>query len=74
MSLNKWMIFCKEFGFNDKFHKKDLISIFQTAGKFASSILVEDFLTAVALLQEKYINKFHKGDDNFVAEILQIGN
>lgn len=21
-----------------------------------------------------YINKFHKGDENFVAEILQIGN
>lgn len=74
MSLNKWMIFCKEFGFNDKFHKKDLIGIFQSAGKFSSSILVDDFLTAVALLQEKYINKFHKGDDNFVGEILQIGN
>jgi hypothetical protein len=61
MTLNKWMIFCKEFGFNEKFHKKDLISTFQSATKFASMMLIDDFLTAVALLQEKYVNKFHTG-------------
>jgi len=25
MNLNKWMVFCKEFSFNEKFNKKDLI-------------------------------------------------
>jgi hypothetical protein len=72
MTLNKWMVFCKEFDFTNKFHKKDLINIFQTATKFSSTMLLEEFLSAIAVLQDKYVTKFHKGDDNFVADILQI--
>lgn len=72
MTLNKWMVFCKEFDFIDKIPKKDLVSIFQTASKFTSNMFIDDFLTAVALLQEKYVSRFHKGEHNFVAEVLQI--
>ena len=72
MTLNKWMVFCKEFDFIDKIPKKDLVSIFQTATKFTSNMFIDDFFTAVALLQDKYVNRFHKGEHNFVAEVLQI--
>ena len=36
MNLNKWMIFCKEFSFVDKFHKSELVSVYQAATKFSS--------------------------------------
>jgi|688.fasta_scaffold325188_2 hypothetical protein len=61
MNLNKWMVFCKEFDFTEKLPKKDLVSIFQTATKFSSNMFIEDFLTAVALLQDKYVTRYHKG-------------
>ena len=74
MSLNKWMVFCKEFDFLEKFHKKELVSIYQIATKFASLMQVEDFLTAVALLQEKYVMKYNHGEADFVGEVLKINN
>jgi hypothetical protein len=55
------MVFCKEFDFTEKLPKKDLVSIFQTATKFSSNMFIEDFLTAVALLQDKYVTRYHKG-------------
>lgn len=74
MTLNKWMVFCKEFDFLEKFHKKELVSIYQIATKFASLMQVEDFLTAVALLQEKYVMKYNHGEADFVGEVLKINN
>ena len=60
MNLNKWMVFCKEFSFTEKFSKKEIIDVFHAAGKFSINLLVEDFLNAVAILQEKHIVKDRK--------------
>ena len=73
MNINKWMVFCKEFDFNNQFHQKDLISVYQTATKFKSTMTLPEFLTAVTILREKYLNKFHQGD-NFVSDVLKINS
>lgn len=73
MNLNKWMVFCKEFSFTEKFSKKEIIDVFHAAGKFSINLLVEDFLNAVAILQEKHIVKYRTGE-NFVDEVMQINS
>jgi hypothetical protein len=49
------MVFCKEFDFNEKFHHKDLIEIYHNAAHFATKMDLQQFLLAVAMLQQKYI-------------------
>lgn len=73
MNLNKWMVFCKEFDFNEKFHIKHLIEVYQQATHYASMMDINQFLTAVALLQQKYIDKYHTGE-KFVEEVLKINS
>ena len=34
---------------------------------------LQQFLTAVALLQEKYMQKYHKGED-FIEDVLHLGS
>lgn len=34
---------------------------------------LDQFLIAVSLLKEKYVQKFHEGDD-FINDVLQLGN
>ena len=53
------------------FHQKELISAYQTAAHFKSSMNLEEFLTAVALMREKYLSKYNTGD-NFVKDVLNI--
>ena len=73
MNLNKWMVFCKEFEFTDKFHSKHLLEIYNNATKFGSTMQLEQFLTAVGLLQQKYMEKYHTGE-NFVEDVMKINN
>lgn len=71
--MNKWMIFCKQFDFTEKFPIKDLIALFQTATTFGSSMDLNQFLHAVALLQQKYIERYHTGE-NFVEDVLKLNS
>lgn len=73
MNLNKWMVFCKEFDFNGKFHSKDLIEVYQHGTGFTSTMDLPQFLAAVVLLQQKYVDKFHTGQ-NFVEDVLKINS
>lgn len=75
MSLNKWMIFCKEFSFIEKFTLKDMIDIFRVCTSFASVMTLEQFLHAVALIEEKYRQKYHPLDDvNFLEAVMELGS
>jgi hypothetical protein len=35
---------------------------------------LDEFLMGVSLLQQKYMNKFHSGEHNFVSDVLKINS
>ena len=71
MNMNKWMVFCKEFDLNVVLSHKDLISTYQSAAQFKSTMNLDEFLTAVAVIRERYVSKFNAGE-NFVRDVLNI--
>jgi hypothetical protein len=53
MTLNKWMVFCKEFDFLSKLKKKVLVDIFQQTTLNKPQMSQQQFLDALIIVQSK---------------------
>ena len=53
MTLNKWMVFCKEFDFLSKLKKKQLVDIFQYSTSNKPKMNQQQFLDALIIVQNK---------------------
>lgn len=62
MSLNKWMVFCKEFDFLSKLKKKQLVDIFQQTTSNKPQMNQQQFLDALIILQ----NKLKVDEEDFI--------
>ena len=62
MTLNKWMVFCKEFDFLSKLKKKQLVDIFQQTTSNKPQMNQQQFLDALIILQ----NKLKVDEEDFI--------
>ena len=62
MSLNKWMVFCKEFDFLSKLKKKQLVDIFQQTTSNKPQMNQQQFLDALIILQ----NRLRIDEEDFI--------
>lgn len=53
MTLNKWMVFCKEFHLTKSLSNREAIQIFKTATEERSSMTLPEFCKAVEMVQQK---------------------
>ena len=62
MTLNKWMVFCKEFDFLSKLKKKQLVDIFQQTTSNKPQMNQQQFLDALIILQ----NRLRIDEEDFI--------